>query len=139
MEEPTQLWICHLDHGYGCRSRGGERLKTMKETPMKTIKMTDRPPIRINEGQWPYIGGATESTHDGEHRCQAVRTTEVDITVRRHADGRTLVYGTFDHDTCMRGERNGPPLRWIPGARSGRDCDSDQCGRRPDRPGSGVR
>ena len=49
----------------------------------RTITLTDQPPVRICEREWPVIGRATEP--DG-----------VDIvhhlTVRRHYDQRTLVY-----------------------------------------------
>jgi hypothetical protein len=56
----------------------------------RTITLTDQPPVRICEREWPVIGRATEP--DG-----------VDIvhhlTVRRHYDQRTLVYAVR-HSRC---------------------------------------
>ena len=36
---------------------------------------------------------------DGQYECQANRTWSATIRVRRHADGRHLVYGCAEHDT----------------------------------------
>lgn len=76
----------------------------METTVQKTriVTLTDRAPVRIIEDEWPVI--ATGFDCDSEHAFQANRTWRV--TVRRHEDGRTLVYGRFDsryaHDHDIR-------------------------------------
>ena len=63
------------------------------DTRTRTITLTDRPPVQIVQADWPVI--ARDSQHDGrEFECQANRWWW--ITVRRHADGRTIVYGRSD-------------------------------------------
>lgn len=54
-----------------------------------TIPMTDRPPIRIVKDNWPLISRA--DWYDSPIECQANR--EAHLRVRRHADGRTIIYG----------------------------------------------
>ena len=67
----------------------------MEETTVKTrtIPLTDRAPVKIREDQWPVV--AWSSDHDGEIECQANHKWR--ITVRRHSDGRTIVYGKQDN------------------------------------------
>ncbi len=55
----------------------------------RVITMTGRPPVQIDETEWPIIAKA--SGHDGEVEAQANRKGLV--RVRQHADGRTIVYG----------------------------------------------
>ena len=54
-----------------------------------TVALSDARPVKINTEEWPLIARADE--HDGQVECQA--NTVAKIKVRRHADGRTLVYG----------------------------------------------
>lgn len=55
----------------------------------RTITLSDRPPVRIDTDEWPVI--AESHDFDGEHASQAIyRWT---LKVRRHADGRCLLYG----------------------------------------------
>lgn len=56
-----------------------------------TITLSDRPPVQINKDAWPSIASA--SWHDGQVECQANRKRW--IRVRRHQDGRHLVYGHY--------------------------------------------
>jgi hypothetical protein len=56
----------------------------------RTITLTDRAPVRISEDAWPRIAYA--SRHDGKVECQA--NHEWHLTVRQHADGRAIVYGS---------------------------------------------
>lgn len=68
---------------------------------MRTITLTDRPPVSIREDLWPVI--ARGNRHDGrEFASQANRTW--DVRVRQHQDGRMVVYGTYA--TNWQGERD---------------------------------
>ena len=49
----------------------------------RTITLTDRAPVRIVDSEWPEIAKA-------EVRSDMVNRS---LRVRRHADGRALVYG----------------------------------------------
>ena len=55
---------------------------------IRTITLTDRPPVEIDEDHWPVVAGASQ--HDGKIEAQANRRGWV--RVRAHADGRYLVY-----------------------------------------------
>jgi hypothetical protein len=57
---------------------------------VRTITLTDRPPVRVREDLWPVIASARRC--DNEHECQANHLWH--LTVRQHEDGRTLVYGS---------------------------------------------
>jgi hypothetical protein len=70
-------------------------------TPKKklTIALSEARPVTIVKEDWPIISDA--KNHDGEVEYQANRIWT--IKVRRHADGRTIVYG--DYDTHWQNER----------------------------------
>lgn len=74
------------------------------EPKQRTITLTDRPPVRIREDQWPQIAHGYWADHDGQVYAQANRTYRLDIRVRQHADGRAIVYGAYDYDTHFQGE-----------------------------------
>jgi hypothetical protein len=57
---------------------------------LRTITLTGRPPVRVSEDAWPIIASARR--HDGKVECQANHLWH--LTVRQHADGRTVVYGS---------------------------------------------
>jgi hypothetical protein len=57
----------------------------------RTVTLTGRPPVRIREDQWPVI--AADRWWNGEIECQANRSGW--LKVRRHEDGRTIVYGGY--------------------------------------------
>ena len=59
----------------------------------RTITLTDRPPVVVDEVLWPEVARA-----DG-----LVGRQEYTLRVRRHADGRQLVYGVC----TVRGKRAG--------------------------------
>lgn len=68
------------------------------DTPTLTITLTARPPVRIVRDEWPLVASAA-----GQTKWSQVGTPEPDyehdhyyLRVRRHEDGRTLVYGTVD-------------------------------------------
>lgn len=69
-----------------------------------TITLTGRAPIKIRVDEWPEIASATERRHDGEIESQANRISKAAIRVREHADGRTIVYGSYSYDTSWQHE-----------------------------------
>lgn len=66
------------------------------------ITLTDRPPVSIDKEAWPKIAAASGDSYGGSDYArhqQALGQGECDkffITVRQHADGRTLVYGKLN-------------------------------------------
>jgi hypothetical protein len=76
----------------------------MTEEPddLRTITMTDRPPVQIRECEWPEIASAIDDDcgeTDYAKRRQALAQGSADryyLRVRRHADGRSIVYGVLD-------------------------------------------
>jgi hypothetical protein len=79
---------------------------TTKETKTRTITLTGRPPVKIREDQWPIIACGSYEAWDNQYRFQANRTTDLNIRVRQHEDGRTIVYGVYQYDTAFQHERN---------------------------------
>lgn len=67
-----------------------------------TITLSDRRPIKIQKEAWPVIASAKDDSYSGSDPGrwqQALSRGECDtyrLTVRQHADGRTLVYGVLD-------------------------------------------
>ena len=55
-----------------------------------TITMSERAPLSLDPEAWPIVASAKD--WDGEHEFQAPR--KYAVAVRRHADGRSVVYGT---------------------------------------------
>lgn len=74
------------------------------ETKTRTITLTNRPPVRIREDQWPVIAHGSYSDHDNQYEFQANRKWKADIRVRQHEDGRVIVYGVYDYDTAFQNE-----------------------------------
>lgn len=70
----------------------------------RTITLTNRPPVKINEDDWPIIARSDDSWHDGQVRCQANREHSRTLVVRRHNDGRAIVYGVDTYDTRWQDE-----------------------------------
>lgn len=72
---------------------------TTTDTKRRTITLTDRPPVRIVEADWPIIAQAKGDSYRGSdygRYQQALAQSEVDeyaLRVRQHADGRAIVYG----------------------------------------------
>jgi len=75
-------------------------------TKKRTITLTDRPPVRIDEASWPVIAHGSYSDHDNQYEFQANRTWKANIRVRQHADGRAIVYGTYDYSTAFQADRD---------------------------------
>jgi hypothetical protein len=67
-----------------------------------TITLTDAPPVRLDKAAWPLI--AQSIYHDGQIEAQANRHYR--LRVRRHADGRAVVYAiyttAFSHEADKR-------------------------------------
>lgn len=75
------------------------------EPKQRTITLTDRPPVRVREDQWPLIAVGMYKDWDNQYECQANRTWHIYIRVRRHQLGRAIVYGRYSYDTAWQGER----------------------------------
>lgn len=72
---------------------------------LRTITLSNRPPVRIDEDNWPLIASASDDEHDGQVECQANRISEWSIRVRQHEDGRAIVYATYSYSTNWQHER----------------------------------
>jgi hypothetical protein len=73
---------------------------------MRTITLTNRPPVRINDDNWPKIASAKRHFYDGQYEFQSDRHTRYWLTVRQHEDGRTIIYAVYDHTTAWQSERD---------------------------------
>lgn len=71
-----------------------------------TVVLTDRPPVKVAENAWPILSESTASWHDGDAACTANRKSAWSLAVRQHADGRALVYGSYEHTTWHESERD---------------------------------
>lgn len=71
----------------------------------RTITLTDAPPVRIREDDWPVIAHGQYRDYDGQYDFQSDREWKCDIRVRRNTDGRMIVYGTYSHYTAFQRER----------------------------------
>jgi len=80
----------------------------------RTISLTHQAPVSINEEKWPVI--AYGSDFSGKIKCQA--NEEWSVRVRRHADGRAIVYAVRDSGP------GGMPAGWH-GARTGEIVPAD--------------
>lgn len=69
----------------------------------RTITISDAPPVRIREDLWPVVAHGSYDWHDNQFRSQANRTVDINIRVRRHGDGRAIVYGLYDYSTAYQG------------------------------------
>lgn len=77
---------------------------------IRTITLTDRPPVRIGTAHWPIIASASGDDGPTDHNKheQSIAHGECRrwiLHVRQHADGRTLVYAVIfrrltDHGTA---------------------------------------
>lgn len=63
----------------------------MTDTKIK-ISLSDRPPVTVDKTKWGLVASA--KWYDGQIECQANRRAW--IKVRRHDDGRSIVYGLAD-------------------------------------------
>ncbi len=72
------------------------------ETKNRTITLTDRAPVSITEEDWPVIAVARgdswgNSGDYGQHEQELAQAQldEYTLRVRRHGDGRAIVYGVL--------------------------------------------
>jgi hypothetical protein len=70
----------------------------------RTITLTGRRPVTIDEDQWPVIASSGWDDCDSQYEFQANRRADAGLKVRRHADGRVIVYGTYRYRTQFQGE-----------------------------------
>lgn len=80
--------------------------KTTDAPKLRTITLTGRPPVKIDERDWPVIARASWSEHDNEFEFQANRKSRRVLVVRRHEDGRTIVYGRDTYDSAFSDDRD---------------------------------
>jgi hypothetical protein len=77
----------------------------------RIITLSDRPPVRIRDDEWPVIGEAFADSYKGNDYArhqQAAAQGELDtytIKVRQHADGRCLVYAVLKGATAWTGTK----------------------------------
>ncbi len=63
------------------------------EAKTRTITLSNRPPVKIKEFEWPVIAKASWCDNPAIP-VQANRSASV--RVRQHVDGRSIIYGTYD-------------------------------------------
>lgn len=70
----------------------------------RTITLTNRPPVKIDEDTWGLIAVATAKDYDNQYEFQANRTSKWHIGVRQHDDGRAIVYASYNHTSAFQSE-----------------------------------
>lgn len=85
----------------------------MSDKRKRTITLTGRSPVRITDAEWPIIASASDEDWDGEFDFQANRKWKWFVGVRRHEDGRAIVYATYSHTSQYRDERDAEARRGI--------------------------
>lgn len=73
------------------------------QTKTRTITLTHRPPVQIREDEWPILAQAREIEDEEWDTHRQI------LVVRRHHDGRALVYAIHE-DSHMRRDGSG---HWI--------------------------
>lgn len=72
----------------------------------RTITLSDRPPVSIEEDNWTLIARANDSEHDGQVECQANRKSAWSIRVREHDDnGKVIVSAIYTYTSNWQGAR----------------------------------
>lgn len=73
---------------------------------MRTIIMTNRPPILIIEADWPTIAATRDQEFGGQYEFQAHVVSKWYLGVRQHRDGHLLVYATYSYSANYQHARN---------------------------------
>jgi hypothetical protein len=82
------------------------------EPKYRSITLTERRPVRIRENNWPIVAkgrGDSFGSRDYSRHQQALSQGELDryyLTVRQHADGRAIVYGSLDAASAWTGSED---------------------------------
>ena len=72
----------------------------------RTITISNRQPVTIDEDNWPVIAEAKDFEHDGQVECQANRRSSWCCKVRQHEDGRAIVYAVYQYTTNWQNARD---------------------------------
>lgn len=72
----------------------------------RTITLSRRQPVKVNEDDWPVIASASDKEWDNQYECQANRISKWYVGVRQHEDGRAIVYATYSYSTNWQGARD---------------------------------
>ena len=78
---------------------------TTTTSKTRTITLTDRPPVKIKEDDWPIIAVGSERPGSFVNGTPVpdYETDHYQLRVRRHEDGRAIVYGVIDAATAWTG------------------------------------
>jgi len=71
----------------------------------RTITLTNRQPVTIDDDAWPLVASASDKTYEGQVECQSFRTSKWFVGVRQHEEGRAIVYATYSYSTAWPKER----------------------------------
>lgn len=81
-------------------------MAAQQDNPYLTITLSGRTPIKIKKEDWPCIAEAMDEQWEGEYESQSNRSSSWFLRVRKHADGRIVVYARYSYDTRWVSERN---------------------------------
>lgn len=78
----------------------------------RTITLTDRRPVTIDEDEWPFVV-QLERAYPAEDKpaCKPRSARLCKLKLRQHADGRVIVYGTEQEAYPAQGKLEWGPLR----------------------------
>ena len=71
----------------------------------RTITLTGRPPIKIEEDDWDVIAQAGDKEWDNQYEFQANRISKWWVKVRQHEDGRAIVYAGYEYTSNWQNAR----------------------------------
>lgn len=75
------------------------------ENPYLTITLTGRPPIKIKKEDWPVLASAEDhDKHGAQIGNEPNREDEWYVKVRRHEDGRSIVYAAYKYSSQWQNE-----------------------------------